>query len=324
MTELARLSWRSARAAPRWGVFTRMLALLGLALSCAAAHAWEAGSDGLMPIPPLRDRVTDLTQTLSPQETQALIAKLAAWEEKTGNQLVVLIVPTTQPESIEAYGIRVADAWKIGRKGHDNGAMLIVAKNDRKLRIEVGYGFEGTLTDAASRRIISDVIAPFFRQNQFDKGVEAGVDAIIATVDKDPSAAAPLARSTTGSRVRAADIPIEMLLILAFVIVPVVGGILRRIFGTAFGTALGSGLAGVGTWLLLGSIILGIVAALVALVVLLFTAGAGSGLSRRGGGVWVPTGGGGWGGGGWGGGGGGGGFSGGGGGFGGGGASGSW
>jgi len=318
------MTWLVAGRARHRGWLARVLVSLALALSCAVAHAWEAGSDGLMPIPPLRDRVTDLTQTLSPQETQALVAKLAAWEEKTGNQLVVLIVPTTQPESIEAYGIRVADAWKIGRKGHDNGAMLIVAKNDRKLRIEVGYGFEGTLTDAASRRIIGDVIAPFFRQNQFDKGVEAGVDAIIATVDKDPSAVAPPARSASGSGVRAKDIPIEMLLILAFVIVPVVGGILRRIFGTVFGTALGSGLAGVGTWLILGSIVLGIVAAVVALVVLLFTAGAGSGLARRGGGVWVPTGGGGWGGGGWGGGGGGGGFSGGGGGFGGGGASGSW
>ena len=156
-------------------------------LSCctggATAQAWEAGSDGLMPIPPLQDRVTDLTQTLSPRR-RSRRAKLAAWEQKTGNQLVVLLVPTTQPESIEAYGIRVADAWKIGRKGHDNGALLVVAKNDRKLRIEVGYGFEGSLTDAASRRIIGDVIAPLFRQNQFGKGVEAGVDAIIATVDK--------------------------------------------------------------------------------------------------------------------------------------------
>ncbi len=300
----------------------RGVAFVFLWLACAFAHAWEAGSDGLMPIPPLRDRVTDLTQTLPPTATQALVAKLAAWEQKSGNQLVVLLVPTTQPESIEAYGIRVADAWKIGRKGHDNGALLIVAKNDRKLRIEVGYGLEGTLTDAASRRIIGEVIAPFFRQNQFDKGVDAGVDAIIATVDKDPtSAVAPPPSSRSGGATRASDIPIEMLLILAFVIVPVVGGGLRRIFGSVRGTMLSSGLAGVGTWLILGSVLLGIAAAIVALVVLLFTSGGGSGFTRRGGGVWVPPSGGG--GGGWGGGGGGG-FSGGGGGFGGGGASGSW
>ena len=318
------LSHVAPGAMVRHALALRWLATLALVLMASLAHAWEAGSDGLMPIPPLRDRVTDLTQTLSPAETQALVAKLAAWEQKTGNQLVVLLVPSTQPESIEAYGIRVADAWKIGRKGRDNGALLIVAKDDRKLRIEVGYGFEGTLTDAASRRIIADVIAPLFRQNQFGKGVEAGVDAIIATVDKDPAASEP-PRAAPGTVARAKDIPIEMLLILAFVIVPVVGGVLRRIFGSVVGTTLGSGLAGVGTWLILGSVVLGVVAAIIALVVLLFTAGAGAGLARRGGGVWVPPGGG-WGGGsGWGGGGGGGGgFSGGGGGFGGGGASGSW
>ena len=307
---------RTASPIP-WWVRACALVLLSLAFT---AHAWEAGSDGLMPIPPLRDRVTDLTQTLSTAETQALVSKLADWEQKSGNQLVVLLVPTTLPESIEAYGIRVADAWKIGRRGHDNGAMLIVAKNDRKLRIEVGYGLEGTLTDAASRRIIGEVIAPFFRQNQFGRGVEAGVDAIIATVDKDPTAVVAPTSPAKGGLGRAGDIPIEMLLILAFVIVPVVGGILRRIFGSVGGTMLGSGLAGVGTWLILGSVLLGVAAAIVALVVLLFTAGAGSGLARRGGGVWIPPSGGG----GWGGGGGGGGFSGGGGGFGGGGASGSW
>jgi len=303
-----------------WG-----LAFLALALTATLAQAWQgwqAGSDGLVPIPALRERVTDLTQTLSAQETQALVAKLAAWEAKTGNQLAVLLVPTTQPESIEAYGIRVADAWKIGRKGRDNGALLIVAKNDRKLRIEVGYGFEGTLTDAVSRRIIGDVIAPYFRQNQFGKGVEAGVDAIMATIDKDPGAVAPTAAKAPPAH-DAGDVPVVLLFVL-FVIVPALGGMLRRMFGTAFGTILGSGLAGVGTGLVLGSVIFGIVAAVLALVVLLFTAGMGSGLASRGGGVWLPPGG--WrgGGGGWGGGGGGGGFSGGGGGFGGGGASGSW
>ena len=92
---------------------------------------------------------------LAAAETQPLVAKLAAWEQKTGNQLAVLVVPTTQPEPIEAYSIRVADAWKIGRKGQDNGALLVVAKNDRKIRIEVGYGLEGALTDATSRRIIA-------------------------------------------------------------------------------------------------------------------------------------------------------------------------
>ena len=124
------------------------LAIVVLASSVLQAQPWEAGTDGLLPIPPLSAHVTDLTQTLSAQEKQALDAKLADWEARTGNQLAVLIVPTTQPEPIEAYSIRVAEKWQIGRKGKDNGVLFLVAKNDKKMRIEVGYGFEGTLTDA--------------------------------------------------------------------------------------------------------------------------------------------------------------------------------
>ena len=142
---------------------------------------------------------------------QALDAKLAAWEQKTGNQLVVLMVPTTQPEPIEAYSIRVAEAWKIGRKGQDNGVLLLVAKDDRKLRIEVGYGLEGVLTDVTSRRIIGDTIAPFLRQNQFAQGIDAGVDQIIAVVDKgEPLPAKPAAKP----QARGGGFSIEMLLIV--------------------------------------------------------------------------------------------------------------
>ena len=269
-----------------------------------------------MPIPPLRERVTDLTSTLPPADAQALNAKLAAWEQQSGNQLAVLIVPTTKPEPIEAYAIRVADAWKIGRKGQDNGALLVVAKDDKKLRIEVGYGLEGVLTDATSRRIIAETIAPFLRQNQFAQGIDAGVDQIIAVVTKgEPMAAKPAAKSPARS---GGGFPIEMLLIIVFVVVPVLGSVLRRIFGKAIGSTVGAGIVGAGAWVVAGSILVAVIAAVVALLVMLF-AGAGSGLTRRGGGVWIPTGGG-WGGGG----GGGGGFSGGGGGFGGGGASGGW
>ena len=128
-----------------------------------AAQAWEAGTDGLLPIPPLTARVTDLTQTLSAAEAQALEAKLADWEARTSNQLAVLLVPTTQPEPIEAYSLRVAEKWKIGRKGQDNGALFVVAKNDRKMRIEVGYGLEGVLPDVTANRIIREDVAPAFR-----------------------------------------------------------------------------------------------------------------------------------------------------------------
>ena len=129
-------------------------------VGAASAQAWEAGTDGLVPIPPLSAHVTDVTQTLSAPERQALEAKLADWEARTGNQFAVLLVPSTQPEPIEAYAIRVADAWKIGRKGTDNGVLFVVAKNDRKMRLEVGYGFEGILTDATSKRIIAETVAP--------------------------------------------------------------------------------------------------------------------------------------------------------------------
>jgi len=296
---------------------TRVFAALLLALfvPCASA-AWEPTSEGLAPIPPLTGRVVDLTSTLSPPDTQALTAKLAAWEEKTGNQLAVLIVPSTQPEPIETYSIRVAEAWKIGRKGQDNGALLVVAKNDRKLRIEVGYGFEGSLTDATSKRIVSDTIAPFFRENKFAQGIDAGVDQIIAVVDKGEPLAAKPAPKPSSSR---GGFSFETLLVIAFLVVPVMGGILRRIFGKFIGSTVGAGIIGAGAWVVMGSLVIAGIAAVVTFLILLAT-GASNMLSRRGGGVWIPSGGG------WGGGmgGGGGGFSGGGGGFGGGGASGNW
>ena len=292
-----------------------VLAAVALAFVAGAAYAWEAGTDGLPPIPPLSQRVTDATGTLSAADAQALSAKLAAWEQATGNQLAVLIVPSTQPEPIEAYGIRVADAWKIGRKGKDNGAVLIVAKDDKKLRIEVGYGLEGVLTDVTAKRIIADTIAPEFRQGRFAQGIDAGVDRIIAVVNQgEPPAARPAAEPS------ARDFPLEMILVVLLVVVPVLGAILRRIFGRALGSAVGAGIVGAGAWVVSGVLAVAIFAALVALIVLLFT-GGGTGFAPRGGGVWTPSGGG-WGGGG--GGGGGGGFSGGGGSFGGGGASGGW
>ncbi len=298
--------------------WVRVVTALALAAVTTVALAWEAGSDGLMPIPALKQRVTDLTSTLGAADVAALDAKLAAWEQQTGNQLAVLVVPTTKAEPIEAYSIRVADAWKIGRKGQDNGALLVVAKDDRKLRIEVGYGFEGFLTDATSRRIISDTIAPLLRQNQFAQGINAGVDQIIDVVNKgEPLAAKPVAKQQRSSG--GGGIPYEMLFIVLFVVVPVVGGILTRIFGKALGSTVGAGVVGAAAWVVAGSLLIAGVAAVVGFLVILF-AGAGAGLARRGGGVWLPGGGGG----GWGGGGGGGGFSGGGGGFGGGGASGGW
>ena len=306
-----------------WLSLVRGLAMpLFIALAVAGAAAqpaqWETGTDGLKPIPPLAARVTDLTGTLSAADRQTLEAKLANWERETGSQFAVLLVPSTQPEPIEAYSIRVADAWKIGRKGQDNGVILVIAKDDRKLRLEVGYGFEGVLTDATSKRIIAETITPLFRQGQFAAGINAGVDRVIGVVGKGEPLPAPAQRTT-----RSRGVSFETLLVLMLVVVPVMGGILRRLFGKFFGATIGAGIVGTGAWIVAGSIAIGIAAAVIGWIVLLFLGmGGGSGLARRGrggwgGGPWIVGGG-------WGGGGGGGGFSGGGGSFGGGGASGGW
>ena len=127
-------------------------------------------------MPPLTARVIDLTGTLSGEAVTRIEAKLAALEARKGSQIAVLIVPSTQPEEIEQFGIRVEDAWKLGRKGVDDGAYLIVAKNDRRVRIEVGYGLEGALSDAIANRIVDETITPHFKQGDFDGGIEAGVD----------------------------------------------------------------------------------------------------------------------------------------------------
>lgn len=300
---------------------TRMVAVFALLLaSIVSGQGWETGSDGLAPIPPLRTRVTDLTHTLSASDEQALEAKLAAWERDSGNQMAVLIVPSTKPEPIEAYSIRVAEAWKIGRKGQDNGVLFLIAKDDRKLRLEVGYGLEGVLTDATSNRIITETVAPYFRQNQFAAGINAGVDRVISVVGKGEPL--PAAKSQSKARRGFGGFDFGTFFILVLVVVPVIGGVLARVFGKVLGSTVGGGIVGAVAWVIAGSLLIGIVAAVIGFVIMLFL-GAGGGIGRHGGG-WIPIGGGGSSGGSWGGGGGGGGFSGGGGGFGGGGASGGW
>jgi uncharacterized protein len=311
---------RTPPAAVAAGIARALALLLAAALVLAAprlpAQAWEAGTDGLLPIPPLTARVTDLTQTLAPAEVAALEAKLADWEARTSNQLAVLVVPTTQPESIESYSLRVAETWKVGRKGQDNGALFLVAKNDRKMRIEVGYGLEGVLTDVTARRIIAENVAPAFRENRFAAGIDAGIDRIIAVVAEGK----PLPpRSAEGVPRGGRGLNFDTLLVILFIVVPVVGGILRAIFGRLLGSTVGAGIMGTAAWILAGSIAIALLAAIVAFFVMIFF-GMSGGTGRRAGG-WTSTGGG------WGGGGGGGssgGFSGGGGSFGGGGASGNW
>jgi uncharacterized protein len=271
-------------------------------------------------VPPLTSRVTDLTGTLSGGAVARIEAKLADLEAKKGSQLAVLIVPTTQPEEIEQYGIRVEDTWKLGRKGIDDGVYLIVAKNDRRVRIEVSYGLEGALPDAVANRIITETITPHFKIGDYDGGVEAGVNQIISVINGEALPAPDKKWERRGG--------LGNMLPLLLVVVFVGSGVLRAIFGRLFGSVATGGLAGGIVWLLSHVIPIGVGAGVFAFLFALLTGGSRAGWSTgRGWGSGMGGGfGGGFGGGGGGGfsGGGGGGFSGGGGGGGGGGASGSW
>jgi len=295
-----------------------------VALFAAPAHAqapaWQAGTDGLRPVPALSARVTDLTSTLTADERARLESKLAAFEDKNGAQMAVLMVPTTQPEPVEAYALRVADAWKVGRKGRDDGVLLLVAKDDRRLRLEVGYGLEGLIPDAIAKRIVAEDVAPKFRDGRYAAGIEAGVDRVVAIVEKGELP--PPEKRASQKRGGAAGLDWGTILILALVVLPAVGGVLKSMFGKLGGATVGGALAGGIVWWVIGSIALAIGAAAVAWIAILLVGGLGGmmGAGRRGGPVFIPTGGG-WGGGGFGGGGG---WTGGGGGFGGGGASGDW
>ena len=277
-------------------------AAAGLALLLAALPA-----GALVAVPPLTARVTDLTGTLSGAAVARIESKLADFEAKKGSQIAVLIVPTTQPEEIEQFGIRVEDAWKLGRKGVDDGAYLIVAKNDRHVRIEVGYGLEGALSDAISNRIVDEVIAPHFKQGDFDGGIEAGIDKMISVVDGEPLPEPDRKWEHHGN--------LGNILPLLLIVVVIGGGVLRALFGRLFGSIATGGIAGGLAWIFSHLLPLGLGAGVFAFIIAML-AGSSSGAWSAGRG-WGGGFGGGFGGGG-------GGFSGGGGGGGGGGASGSW
>jgi uncharacterized protein len=291
----------------------RFAALAAASLLGAAPLA--AAAEDLQAIPPLSARVTDLAGLLSESQRAGLERKLAAFESRKGAQLAVLIVRTTKPEEIEQYSIRVVDAWKLGREKPDDGALLLVASEDRALRIEVGRGLEGALTDYISSRIINETIVPRFREGDFAGGIEAGVDRMIAVVDGEELPPPDEHWKDTPKN-------IGNFFPFLFFIVIFVSGILRAIFGRAFGSLATGGVSGGIAWLLSRALGLSVFVGFVAMLLsLLFGFGRGGRwASRAGHGGWTS---GGWSGGGFGSGGGGG-FGGGGGSFGGGGASGRW
>ena len=159
--------------------------------SAAALFVCAVWAIAQVAVPSLSGRVVDLTGTLDGTQKATLERTLEAFEARKGTQIAVLLVPTTEPETIEQYSLRVAEQWKLGRKRVDDGAILVVAKNDRALRIEVGYGIEGALSDVTSHRIISEVITPAFRQGDFVGGIRAGVERIIGVSDGEPLPAPP-------------------------------------------------------------------------------------------------------------------------------------
>jgi uncharacterized protein len=281
----------------------------------AATMPWVAAAQSQQPVPALAARVTDLTGTLTPAERSALEEKLSAFEARKGAQIAVLVVPTTQPEAIEQYSIRVVDAWKLGREKPDDGALLLVALQDRALRIEVGRGLEGALTDLVSNRIINEAITPRFREGDFAGGISAGVDRMISVVDGEPLPEPE--KHWTGPPDIGGMLPI------LFFVVFFASTILRAIFGRALGSLAAGGVAGGLAWFITQLLGISIGVGLIGFVLSL-AMGFGNGgrwSSRPGHGGWTT---GNWGGRGGGFGGGGGGFRGGGGSFGGGGASGRW
>jgi uncharacterized protein len=279
-------------------VLARGLCLLAFFLASFTVHAEVA-------VPPLKARVTDLTGTLAPSQRDTLERELQAFESRKGSQIAVLIVPTTQPEAIEQYSIRVAEAWKLGRKGIDDGVLLLVAKDDRELRIEVGYGLEGVIPDAVAKRVISEIIIPYFKQGDFYGGIHAGVSRLIRLVDGE-LLPPPMARDNSWAG-------IQNLLPFAFVAAIIGGGLLRALFGRLVGASIAGGIVAFVFWLIVSSLLASLIGGI---AVFLFVLMAGVRMGPAGyGGLGGGLGGGGFGGGG---------FSGGGGGFGGGGASGSW
>jgi uncharacterized protein len=232
---------------------------------------WAFAAFADVAVPPLTGRVVDQTGTLSSGDIASLTQTLRALELRKGSQVAVLIVPTTQPEAIEQYSIRVAEAWKIGRKKIDDGALLVIAKNDRKLRIEVGYGLEGALNDATAKRIIDEVITPKFRNGDFAGGISAGVDRIVGVIDGEPlpaPAPAPRKQLDSDSVLYQFLNPLNPFTIIFILLL---GGVFRRLFGRLFGSLASGGLIGALVWFVFGSLILSALAGIVASVFTMFS-----------------------------------------------------
>lgn len=265
-----------------------------LLAACLALAGLLGAARADVPIPPLSARVTDLTGTLSAQQKGELESRLAAFEAKRGSQIAVLLLPTTKPEEIEQFSIRLAEAWKVGRKGVDDGVILVVAKDDRRLRIEVGYGLEGVIPDAIARRVIDERITPRLREGDFFGGIRDGVDQLarLAEGEKLPE---PAARR--GGRDRDPVAGLFDYAVPALFFIVIAGGVLKLVLGRFAGSLATGLLLGLAAWFVFNLVAAAIAAAMGFLFTFANTGAgrggwsSGGGSSRGGSGGWSGGGG---------------------------------
>ena len=266
-----------------FSLILRRLALAASLLGVAGGFTSEAVAQDLRPVPALTARVIDQTGTLTAPQIEALASKLATFEAEAGPQIVLLLVPSAAPEDIAAYAQRVADSWKIGRRDIGDGVLVLVAKDDRRVRIEVAKALEGAIPDLAARQIIDGAMRPAFRTDDYAGGLNKAVDQLMSRIRGEalptPSARAGGGAARPGPQL--GDLPMFL-----FVVVPVIGVLVSRMFGRKLGSLLTAGAAGGIGWWLTASVLLGVGAGIAALVLVgLFGLGAGSGPRRRRGGL---------------------------------------
>ena len=250
------------------GASARLLAAFASGLFAAGLAAAE-----LIAVPPLQTRVTDLTATLTRDQAAVLETGLAQLEKSHGSQVAILLVPSTRPESIEAYAIRVAEHWQLGRQGVDDGLLMVVAKNDRKLRIEVGRGLEGAIPDAVAKRIVAEVIGPRFKEGDFYGGLQAGVAKVQAAIGSE-ALPAPAALASTPT------MDLDTVFIVGIVITIVLGALMGHLLGRLGGSTVTAGVVGTLAWLASGSVPAALIGAVLVFVFVLAWAPTGAGDRR--------------------------------------------
>lgn len=257
-----------ARPAAMSGLLSRMAVALGLLLAACAGWAQD-----VRPVPALSGRVIDQTATLDEAQRSALTAKLAGLEQQTGSQLVVLMVATTRPEDIAAYAQRVGEAWKLGRKAEGDGLLIVVAKDDRKVRIEVAKALEGAIPDLAARQVIAGRMSPAFKAGDYAGGLNAAIDALALRIKGEGLPAPQQPAGSTAER-----FGFEGLAIFMFVAVPILAVVLGGVLGRKLGVLGTAGGTGALAWFFTGSLGLAALAGVVGLVVAVLAGALGAGL----------------------------------------------